>query len=92
VTIAWLMGGPAIAATAHVTGTLGILIGADLLNLRRARALDAPILSISGAGTFDGIFVTAHRRHARRGSVRKDRAATRQPTIGRPRSDRTETP
>ena len=30
---------------------------ADLLNLRRVRELDAPVLSIGGAGTFDGIVV-----------------------------------
>ena len=34
------------------------LIGADLLNLHRVREFDAPVLSIAGAGTFDGIVVT----------------------------------
>jgi uncharacterized membrane protein len=28
------------------------------LNLRRLRGLEAPVASIGGAGTFDGIFVT----------------------------------
>jgi len=41
-----------------VAGTLGSLIGADLLNLRRIGNLRAPVASIDGAGTFDGIFLT----------------------------------
>lgn len=43
---------------AYVAGTLGTLIGADLTNLRQLGSLGAPIASIGGAGTFDGIFVT----------------------------------
>lgn len=35
-----------------------MLIGADLLNLGAVRGLGAPVASIGGAGTFDGIFVT----------------------------------
>jgi uncharacterized membrane protein len=46
------------AALAYVAGTLGTLLGADLLNLYRVRQLEAPVVSIGGAGTFDGIFVT----------------------------------
>jgi len=47
------------ASVAYVAGTLGTLIGADLLHLRRAIRLgNAPVLSIGGAGTFDAIFVT----------------------------------
>ena len=46
------------AAAAYVGGTLGTLLGADLLNLGRMRGLGAPVASIGGAGTFDGIFVT----------------------------------
>jgi uncharacterized membrane protein len=34
------------------------LIGADLLNLDKIRGLGAPVASIGGAGTFDGVFVT----------------------------------
>ena len=34
------------------------LIGADLLNLGAVRGLGAPVASIGGAGTFDGIFLT----------------------------------
>ena len=43
---------------AYVSGSLGTLIGADLLNLRKVHGLGAPIVSIGGAGTFDGIFLT----------------------------------
>jgi uncharacterized membrane protein len=43
---------------AYISGTLGTLIGADLLNLNKIRNLGAPVASISGAGTFDGIFLT----------------------------------
>jgi len=44
--------------TAFIAGTLGTLIGADLLNLGSLRNLGAPVASIGGAGTFDGIFLT----------------------------------
>ena len=46
------------APLAYVGGSLGVLIGADLLNLGRLRSLGAPVASIGGAGTFDGIFLT----------------------------------
>ena len=46
------------AVIAYVSGTFGTLIGADLLNLHRIRELGAPMVSIGGAGTFDGIFLT----------------------------------
>jgi uncharacterized membrane protein len=42
---------------AYVAGTLGTLIGADLLNLKKIAGLGAPVASIGGAGTFDGIFL-----------------------------------
>ena len=45
-------------AVAFVSGVMGTLIGADLLNLRKLRDLGAPVASIGGAGTFDGIFLT----------------------------------
>jgi uncharacterized membrane protein len=45
-------------ALAYVAGTMGCLIGADLLNLHRLAGLGAPVASIGGAGTFDGIFFT----------------------------------
>jgi uncharacterized membrane protein len=43
---------------AYVSGAMGTLVGADLLNLPRIHDLGAPVLSIGGAGTFDGIFLT----------------------------------
>ncbi len=49
------MAAPVIA---YVSGTLGTLIGADLLNLHRIGELGAPVASIGGAGTFDGIFLS----------------------------------
>lgn len=45
-------------AVAYVSGVLGTLIGADLANLGKIRDLGAPVASIGGAGTFDGIFLT----------------------------------
>jgi uncharacterized membrane protein len=45
-------------ALSYMSGSLGTLIGADLLNLDKIRGLGAPVASIGGAGTFDGIFVT----------------------------------
>ena len=43
--------------TAFIAGTLGTLIGADVLNLGIVQALGAPVVSIGGAGTFDGVFL-----------------------------------
>jgi uncharacterized membrane protein len=56
--IALLLSRTLAAALAYVGGSLGTLIGADLLNLDKIQGLGAPIASIGGAGTFDGIFVT----------------------------------
>lgn len=42
---------------AYIAGSLGTLIGGDLLNINRLQGLGAPIASIGGAGTFDGIFL-----------------------------------
>jgi uncharacterized protein DUF1614 len=42
---------------AYIGGSLGTLIGADQLNLGSIRGLGAPVASIGGAGTFDGIFL-----------------------------------
>ncbi len=46
------------APLAYIAGSLGTLIGADLMNLGRIQGLGAPVASIGGAGTFDGIFLT----------------------------------
>jgi uncharacterized membrane protein len=48
----------ATGTLAFICGTLGTLIGADVTHLRAIRKLDAPVVSIGGAGTFDGVFVT----------------------------------
>jgi uncharacterized membrane protein len=45
-------------AVAYISGVIGTLVGADLLNLRNLTDLGAPVASIGGAGTFDGIFLT----------------------------------
>ncbi len=45
------------APLAYIGGSLGTLIGADLLNLGKIQGLGAPVASIGGAGTFDGIFL-----------------------------------
>ncbi|MGI5991337.1 MAG: DUF1614 domain-containing protein [Methanosarcina sp.] len=44
--------------TAYAGGVIGTLIGADLLNLGKIKDLGAPVASIGGAGTFDGIFLS----------------------------------
>ena len=46
------------APLAYIGGSMGTLIGADLLNLDKIGGLGAPVASIGGAGTFDGIFLT----------------------------------
>jgi uncharacterized membrane protein len=46
------------APSAYIASTLGILIGADLLNLGKIAKLGAPVASIGGAGTFDAIFLS----------------------------------
>ncbi len=43
---------------AYVSGVLGTLIGADLTNLNAIKGLGAPVASIGGAGTFDGVFLS----------------------------------
>jgi uncharacterized membrane protein len=55
---ALLLSSDAAPVVAYAAGTVGTLIGADLLNLGKLRGLGAPVASIGGAGTFDGIFLT----------------------------------
>jgi uncharacterized membrane protein len=47
-----------VDAIAYVSGVVGTLIGADLANLKKLDDLGAPVASIGGAGTFDGVFLT----------------------------------
>jgi uncharacterized membrane protein len=56
--VAMLLSTKYAPALAYISGTFGTLIGADLLNLGKIQGLGAPIASIGGAGTFDGIFTT----------------------------------
>jgi len=46
------------APTAYIAGTMGILVGADILKLKEIGKLGAPVASIGGAGTFDAIFLS----------------------------------
>jgi uncharacterized membrane protein len=64
---------------AYISGSLGTLIGADLLNLDKLQGLGAPIASIGGAGTFDGIFLTGIVAVLVAGLSRRTDAATSMP-------------
>ncbi|RLC62742.1 MAG: hypothetical protein DRI01_06370 [Chloroflexi bacterium] len=55
--LAVLLAGEQAPLVAYISGVLGTLIGGDLLNLSKARRLGAGIVSIGGAGVFDGIFL-----------------------------------
>jgi uncharacterized membrane protein len=46
------------APLAYISGTLGVLIGADLMHLKDIKEMGTPFASIGGAGSFDGIFLT----------------------------------
>ncbi|MEN8168723.1 MAG: DUF1614 domain-containing protein [Pseudomonadota bacterium] len=46
------------APLAYIGGTMGVLIGADILRLKDIREMGPPFAAIGGAGTFDGIFIT----------------------------------
>ena len=58
--LVYLAGAPhdIIFLIAYVSGTLGTLLGADIMNLNKIRDLGAPVASIGGAGTFDGVFLS----------------------------------
>jgi len=56
--IALLLDPEHAAHLAYISGVLGVLFGADILNIHKVRELGTPIASIGGAGTFDGIFLT----------------------------------
>jgi uncharacterized membrane protein len=56
--IAFILSREYAAPLAYIGGSMGTLIGADLLNLDNIGGLGAPVASIGGAGTFDGIFLT----------------------------------
>jgi uncharacterized membrane protein len=46
------------APLAYISGSMGCLLGADILNLHRIAELGSPLASIGGAGVSDGIFLT----------------------------------
>jgi uncharacterized membrane protein len=46
------------APLAYIAGTMGVLIGADLMHMKDISKMGTPLASIGGAGTFDGIFLT----------------------------------
>ena len=54
---ALVLGRREAAPVAYVSGTLGTLIGTDLLNLGEVLQGGGTFLSIGGAGVFDGIFL-----------------------------------
>ncbi len=47
------------APVAYIAGAIGTLLGADILNLSAIRSLRSQVVSIGGAGVFDGIFLVA---------------------------------
>lgn len=46
------------APLAYIGGTLGVLVGADLMRLQDIRRLGVPFASIGGGGSFDGVFLS----------------------------------
>jgi uncharacterized membrane protein len=56
--LAFILSREYAAPLAYIGGSMGTLIGADLTNLDKIGSLGAPVASIGGAGTFDGIFLT----------------------------------
>jgi uncharacterized membrane protein len=56
--LAFILSHEYAAPLAYIGGSMGTLLGADLLNLDKISGLGAPVASIGGAGTFDGIFLT----------------------------------
>jgi uncharacterized membrane protein len=56
--VAVVLDNEASAPLAYISGTLGVLLGADIFRLNNIRQMGMPIASIGGAGTFDGVFIT----------------------------------
>ena len=55
--LAFLMVRSNPSPVAYISGSVGTLIGADLLNWSNFKKLGAHVMSIGGAGVFDGIFL-----------------------------------
>lgn len=47
-----------VPVSSYISGVLGSLLGADILNMRKVLRNAPPMVSIGGMGTFDGIYVT----------------------------------
>ncbi len=56
--VAVILSRQSTAPLAYVAGSMGTLIGADILNLHILPTLEASVASIGGAGTFDGVFLS----------------------------------
>jgi uncharacterized membrane protein len=56
--LAFILSREYAAPLAYIGGSMGTLVGADRLNLDKINGLGAPVASIGGAGTFDGVFLT----------------------------------
>jgi hypothetical protein len=56
--LAFLLSREYAAPLAYIGGSMGTLVGADLMNFDKIGSLGAPVASIGGAGTFDGVFLT----------------------------------
>jgi uncharacterized membrane protein len=56
--LAWLLAPDHAPPVAFVAGVIGPLIGADLLHLRDVAKIEVGVVSIGGAGTFDGIVLS----------------------------------
>ena len=56
--LAYLLARDNPAPVAYIAGTMGTLIGADLLNWPKFKTLGTHLISIGGAGVFDGIFLS----------------------------------
>jgi len=57
-TLALVLSPDSAAPVAFIVGVTGPLVGADLLHLKQIEATETGIVSIGGAGTFDGIVLS----------------------------------
>ena len=58
VVVALILAGRNAPQVALISGTIGVMIGGDLVHLREAAHTGAAYLPIGGRGVFDGIFTT----------------------------------
>lgn len=47
-----------LMASAYIAGTIGVILGTDILRLKDLKQIGASFISIGGAGIFDGIVLT----------------------------------